>query len=88
MTEKVQTIAQKLTELEQDLVTLAHCCNRDDQYEESAKLQAILIQLGALEEALVFWPAGTDWVSAEPKQLDDWQIEPIIGYALARWSAS
>lgn len=40
-----------------------------------------------LEEALVFWPAGTQWVSAEPKELQDWMIEPVISYALARWGA-
>lgn len=41
-----------------------------------------------LEEAFTFWPEGTNWVSAEPRKLEQWQIEPVIGYALARWSAS
>lgn len=41
-----------------------------------------------LEEASVYWPMGTLWVSAEPKKLEDWRVEPVIGYALARWSAS
>lgn len=41
-----------------------------------------------LEEAYTFWPAGTEWVSAEPKKLEKWRIEPVIHYALSRWSAS
>lgn len=40
-----------------------------------------------LEEAHTFWPQGTYWVSAEPRKLSEWQIEPIIQYALLRWSA-
>lgn len=39
-----------------------------------------------LEEATVYWPAGTTWVSAEPQKLADWQIEEAIAYALARWA--
>lgn len=41
-----------------------------------------------LEEAFTFWPEGTGWVSAEPRTLEQWQIEPVVKYALARWSAS
>lgn len=41
-----------------------------------------------LEEAYTFWPQGTDWVSAEPRKLEPWQIESVVNYALARWSAS
>lgn len=38
-----------------------------------------------LEQALVYWPRGTDWVSAEPKPSDPWSLERAIQYALARW---
>lgn len=41
-----------------------------------------------LEEASVYWPRGTQWVSAEPKKLPEWEIEEVINYALARWSPS
>lgn len=41
-----------------------------------------------LEEALTFWPQGTAWVSAEPQRIERWQIESVITYALARWSAT
>lgn len=41
-----------------------------------------------LEEAYTFWPEGTDWVSAEPRKAEDWRIESVICYALARWSAT
>jgi len=40
-----------------------------------------------LEEALVFWPAGTKWVSAEPIK-SDWRLAQTIRYALDRWSAT
>lgn len=41
-----------------------------------------------LEEADVYWPVGTEWVSAEPSTLQDHEIAPIIRYALARWDAT
>ncbi len=40
-----------------------------------------------LEEALVYWPRGTWWVSAEPRPALAHEVEMAIGYALARWSA-
>jgi hypothetical protein len=40
-----------------------------------------------LEEALTFWPAGTNWVSAEPGKVEEWRLQPVMDYALARWSA-
>lgn len=40
-----------------------------------------------LEEASVYWPRGTSWVSAEPRPAEAWEIEPVIAYALARWYA-
>lgn len=40
-----------------------------------------------LEEASVYWPRGTSWVSAEPRPPLTWQIEEVIQYALARWDA-
>jgi hypothetical protein len=40
-----------------------------------------------LEEASVFWPVGTEWVSAEPKPADTWQVGMAVQYALQRWNA-
>lgn len=40
-----------------------------------------------LEEASVYWPTGTNWVSAEPKPIEAWRIELVVNYALARWNA-
>jgi hypothetical protein len=39
-----------------------------------------------LEEASVYWPVGTNWVSAEPRPADAWDIERVITYALSRWN--
>lgn len=39
-----------------------------------------------LEVADVYWPQGLSWVSAEPKSLESWHIQPIINHALARWN--
>lgn len=41
-----------------------------------------------LEEASVYWPRGTEWVSAEPVKADEWRLQPIISYALSRWDAA
>ena len=41
-----------------------------------------------LEEALVYWPRGTSWVSAEPKPADPWPLSQAIQYALSRWAAA
>jgi hypothetical protein len=38
-----------------------------------------------LEEALVFWPRNSQWVSAEPKPANDWQIMTTVDYALQIW---
>lgn len=38
-----------------------------------------------LEEAMVYWPRGTGWVSAEPKPAEAWELERAVKYALARW---
>lgn len=35
--------------------------------------------------AYVFWPAGEEWVSAEPRPATDDERDEIIGYALERW---
>lgn len=37
------------------------------------------------EHARVFWPAGTDWVSAEPRTATRDEVAGITGAALARW---
>jgi hypothetical protein len=39
-----------------------------------------------LEEACVYWPRGTQWVSAEPKPAEEWRVAPVIAYALSRWN--
>ncbi len=41
-----------------------------------------------LEEATVFWPIGTSWVSAEPVEAKPYDVERVINYAMARWSAA
>jgi hypothetical protein len=39
-----------------------------------------------LEEAAVYWPNGTPWVTAEPRKAEEWEISDVIAYALARWA--
>jgi len=41
-----------------------------------------------LEPALVYWPYGSVWVSAEPKSAPSYLVEQVIGWALARWCAA
>lgn len=41
-----------------------------------------------LQETVVLWPAGTQWVSAEPQPLDKWRVQCVIDYALSRWDAA
>lgn len=42
-----------------------------------------------LEEASVYWPIGTDWVSAEPrKPKSEWELTNIMQRALDRWHAA
>lgn len=38
-----------------------------------------------LQEADVYWPAGTQWVSAEPRLAEPAEISRVISYALSRW---
>jgi len=40
-----------------------------------------------LEEALVYWPDGTAWVSAEPRVPEPYEIARVVGYALDCWEA-
>jgi hypothetical protein len=40
-----------------------------------------------LQETVVYWPAGTSWVSAEPRPAQQWEIERSVKYALERWNA-
>jgi hypothetical protein len=40
-----------------------------------------------LEEATVFWPAGSSWVSAEPREAISYEISRTIDYALKIWNA-
>lgn len=37
------------------------------------------------ESARVFWPAGTEWGSAEPRKATAEEVAEITGYALKRW---
>jgi hypothetical protein len=39
-----------------------------------------------LQETDVYWPQGTEWVSAEPKPADAWLLASVIAYALKRWN--
>lgn len=39
------------------------------------------------ESARVFWPAGTEWGSAEPRRATPEEVAAITGYALQRWFA-
>jgi hypothetical protein len=42
-----------------------------------------------LQETYTYWPAGTAWISAEPrKPRSEYELGPIIELALARWSAA
>lgn len=40
------------------------------------------------DSARVFWPAGTEWGSAEPRKATADEVESIVGLALARWSGA
>lgn len=37
------------------------------------------------ESACVFWPAGSEWVSAEPRRAEKDEVEDIVSYALDAW---
>lgn len=39
----------------------------------------------AVDEARVFWPEGTDWVSAEPRDATAGELVEALSYALGRW---
>lgn len=41
-----------------------------------------------LEEAIVYWPRGTAWVSAEPRPAESWEVQKVVDYALARWDVT
>lgn len=40
------------------------------------------------ESTVVYWPHGTNWVSAEPKVPPAYLVEQVISYALAVWNAA
>lgn len=43
-----------------------------------------------LEEASVFWPWGTNWVSAEPRPVDQnnlYIVQQVVEWALRRWGS-
>jgi hypothetical protein len=59
MTSDTVTIENRLTEMENDLIALAHCCNRDQQYNEAAKIQVMLTQIQTLDiqcADIAVWP--------------------------------
>lgn len=39
------------------------------------------------ELARVFWNAGTEWGSAEPRTATNSEVAQIVGYALSRWES-
>lgn len=39
------------------------------------------------EKACVYWPAGTEWVSAEPRPAKPFEVETAVNWALMRWYA-
>jgi hypothetical protein len=39
-----------------------------------------------LQETVVLWPKGSQWVSAEPRPALDHEVSTAVGYALARWN--
>lgn len=39
----------------------------------------------AVDEARVFWPAGSSWVSAEPRLATREEVKAVVGRALAGW---
>jgi hypothetical protein len=40
-----------------------------------------------LQETVVLWPRGTEWVSAEPRPAKEHEIQMAVSYALQRWSS-
>lgn len=40
------------------------------------------------DSARVFWPAGTEWGSAEPRRASPSEVEDIVSRALARWTGA
>lgn len=40
-----------------------------------------------LQETSVYWPRGMQWVSAEPRPAEAWELNRAVILALARWSA-
>ncbi len=40
-----------------------------------------------LQKTSVYWPAGTHWISAEPRPALASEVETVIEYALMRWNA-
>lgn len=40
------------------------------------------------DSARVFWPAGTEWGSAEPRRATPEEVAAIVGVALTRWTGA
>jgi len=41
-----------------------------------------------MEDAMVYWPIGTQWVSAEPQPIEGWKLQQAVSYALSRWDTA
>jgi hypothetical protein len=58
-----QTVKERIEEMRQDLIALAHCCNRDHQYHEATKIQAMLVSMQDLDiqcADVAAWPPKVD----------------------------
>jgi hypothetical protein len=40
-----------------------------------------------MSDATTYWPAGLNWVSAEPRPATEWEVTQAVSLALSRWSA-
>jgi hypothetical protein len=58
-----QTVKDRLETMRLDLIALAHCCNRDHQYDEAAKIQTMLVTMRQLDiqcADVAAWPPKVD----------------------------
>lgn len=69
-----QTVADRLLEIESDLIALAHCCNLDHQYEEAHKLQLMLTQILTLDIQCADVAAWPPKVNIEKDGTSVWEV--------------
>lgn len=58
-----KTVHDWLEDLQRGIIALAHCCNRDGQYNEANKLQGMLVQLASIDiqcSDVAAWPPKVD----------------------------